>query len=258
MPNRWLAIGICAFWAVTMALLIERDVLPHWKLGHRPDFRAVSQVAPTPQPVRWSIWHSDQRVGWVQTLWMAKPDDSTVYRSEMELDQIPFISPIGNAPAGRLRCESTFHLAPDRNLSSFEILIFWDDPKPTVTVEGRLDGDIMKVQFRTGGLVHDDQFYYEPHSLMTSSLAPIDKLPNLAVGQKWQHRVMNPLWKTVDTVRCEVTSEQVITWRGDPTPTYLVEQRYGTLRARCWVAYDGTVLRQEIPLGVEPLVLEHD
>jgi hypothetical protein len=258
MPNRWLAIAICAFWAVTMALLIERDVLPHWKLGHRPDFRAVSKVAPTAEPVRWSIWYSDQRVGRVQTQWLAKSDESILYRSEMELDPIPFIPPLGIASAEKLRCESTFHITADRNLRSFEILIFWGDSKPTVTAQGNLEGDIMKVRFRTGGLVHDEQFYYEPHSLMTSSLAPIDKLPNLAVGQKWQHRVMNPLWKTADTVRCEVTSEQVITWHGEPTPTYLVEQRYGTLRARCWVAYDGTVLRQEIPLGLEPLVLEHD
>src|SRR5207247_4889907 len=111
---------------------------------------------------------------------------------------------------------------------------------------------------RSRDMVDDEQFYYEPHSLMTTSLAPIDKLPKLAVGQSWQHRVMNPILRTAETVRCQVTSEQVITWRGDPVPTYVVEQHYGQMRARCWVARDGTVLRQEVPLGWNPIVLEHE
>jgi hypothetical protein len=118
----------------------------------------------------------------------------------------------------------------------------------------------MKVVFRSGGFTHEEQFYYEPHSLVMAALAPIDKLPNLRVGQSWQHHVTNPIPMLggSETVRCEVTSEQVITWRGEPAPTFVVEQHYGPMRARCWVAHDGTVLRQEVPIGWSPLILEHE
>jgi hypothetical protein len=74
----------------------------------------------------------------------------------------------------------------------------------------------------------------------------------------WQHRVMNPITKSTELVRCEVKREQVISWRGDPVPAYVVEQSYGQMKAQCWVAHDGTVLRQEVPLGWSSLVLEHE
>ena len=87
---------------------------------------------------------------------------------------------------------------------------------------------------------------------------PIDKLPELSLGKTWEYRVMNPLARTTEVVRCEVKAEQVITWHNEPWQTYRVEQRYGRLQAQCWVKHDGTVLRQEVPFGWNTLVLEHE
>jgi len=259
MPNRWLAGAIALFWAAMMALFLERDVLPHWRLNQRPDFRVVANAEQNPEPVRWAVMQGEDRVGTAETEWVKHPGDWTEFRSKLEFKELPFGSTlIPQAGPGGLRWQSAFFVSPDGDLDHFEILVFWGEPKPTMTVVGKLENDIMKVSFRSGPFTHDEQFYYEPRSLIMTSLAPIDKLPNLKVGQTWQHHVMNPILRTTETVRCEVTNEQVITWRGDPVPTYVVEQVYGQMRARCWVDHDGTVLRQEVPIGWNPLVLEHE
>jgi hypothetical protein len=261
MPNRWLALGISAFWVVMMALLLERDVLPRWKLIHRPNFRAVLQAQEQPEPVRWAVMQGEDRVGTALTEWVKRDDGWAEFRGEIEIKELS-VSPALTALAGpgALRWQSSLHIAPDGNLHHFDIQVFWGDPKPAMTVHGKLDGDIMKILFRSGGFTHEEQFYYEPQSLVMTSLAPIDKLPNLSVGQTWQHHVTNPIPMLggSEAVRCEVTGEHVITWRGEPTPTFVVEQNYGLMRARCWVAHDGTVLRQEVPIGSNPFVLEHE
>ena len=261
MPNRWLAVAISAFWVVMMTMLLERDILPHWKLNQRPDLIAVAKAEPNLEPVRWAVMQGEDRVGTAETEWVKHSDGWMEFRGQLEFKEIPFTS--GMAPmtgSGGLRWQSSFHISPEGNMQQFDIFVYQGEPKPTMTVLGKLDGDIMKVVFRTSAFTHEEQFYYEPHSLMMTLLAPIDKLPNLRVGQTWQHHVMNPIPMLggSETVRCEVTCEQVITWRGDPVPTLVVEQTYGQMKARCWVAHDGTVLRQEVPIGWNPLVLEHE
>jgi hypothetical protein len=261
MPNRWLACAICAFWLVMMTLVLERDVLPHWQLAQRPDFRSVAQAHDRPGPVRWAVLQGDDRIGSATTEWRNNDDGGSEFRGEIELKDMNLGSVLGalNGPA-TLRWCSAFHISPDGNLHDFDVQVYWGDPKPAMTVNGKLEGDVMKLTFRSGGFTHEEQFYYEPHSLVMSTLTPIDKLPNLSVGKVWQHHVTNPvpMLGGSDTVRCEVTREQVITWRGELVPTFVVEQTHGPIRAHCWVARDGTVLRQEVPLGSNPLVLEHE
>jgi hypothetical protein len=261
MPNRWLAIGISAFWVVMMAVLLERDVFPRWRIIQRPNFRAVVQAQVQPEPVRWAVLQGEDRIGTATTEWVKQDDGWTEFRGELELKDLSITPALASLTGpGCLRWQSSFHIAPDGNLHHFNIQVFWGESKPAMTVHGKLDGDLMKVLFRSGGFTHEEQFYYEPHSLMMTSLAPIDKLPNLSVGQSWEQHVTNPIpmLGSSETVRCHVTGEQVITWRGEPAPTFVVEESYGPMRARCWVAHDGTVLRQEVPIGWSPLVLEHE
>ena len=259
MPNHWLVAAICAFWFLMMALLLERDILPQWQMHSGPDFRAIAEAALDSGPVRWAVLQGEDRIGTAETSWVRHPDGSAEFRGDLDLRNLT-TSPtlVEMAGDGRLRWQSVCQVSSDGNLELLNIQVYWGDSKPAMTVHGKVNGDIMKVVFRSGAFSHEEEFYYEPHSLVMSALAPIDKLPNLSLGQKWQHHVMNPipmLGKT-DIVRCEVTGEQVITWRGEPVPTYVVEQTYGHIRASCWVAHDGTVLRQEVPIGA--LVLEHE
>ena len=260
MPNRWIVSVICLFWLIMTGLLVQRDVLPHWSGDEGPDLRAAAAAISLPEPVRWAILQGDVRVGSVKTQWHRRPKNWLEFESDLELKDFPLMSVfrLAGLPSGGLRCNSSFHIAPEGNLDRFNVNVYLADSKPSLRIQGRVNGELMHVTFRSKNFHYDESFYYEPHSMVTSYLTPLDKLPNVRLGQTWQYRVMNPLTRGSETVNCEVVTEQVITWRGEPVPVFVVKQQYGNIQAQCWVRHDGTVLRQEVPVALDTFVLEHE
>lgn len=101
-------------------------------------------------------------------------------------------------------------------------------------------------------------FPYPRHGMVQTGLAPLDRLPGLHVGQKWQTHVISPLSLTGQVVagNVEVVGKKIFTWDGNPVTTLEVVSRVGGLTARTWVRPDGLVLRQEVPLPTAKLLLE--
>ena len=88
-----------------------------------------------------------------------------------------------------------------------------------------------------------------------NALGPLDRLPGLQVGQRWDTRVVNPL--TGRSRRCGSRSQRrtLIHWNGEPvTPSR--SSSTPPMTARTWVRPDGLVLRQEVPFPFVRLVLE--
>ena len=50
----------------------------------------------------------------------------------------------------------------------------------------------------------EDAFDYEPRSVVQDVLGPLDRLPGLHVGQRWESQVINPFTGQVESVRVEV------------------------------------------------------
>jgi hypothetical protein len=97
---------------------------------------------------------------------------------------------------------------------------------------------------------------YEPRSVVQNALAPIDRLPGLHVGQKWETRVVNPFTGQVDRARVEVTRRTLIHWNGKPVQTFEIVQHVAPLSLRTWVTLDGLILRQEVPVPFVRVVFE--
>jgi hypothetical protein len=87
-------------------------------------------------------------------------------------------------------------------------------------------------------------------------LGPIDRLPGLHVGQRWESRVVNPFSGQVERVRVEVARRGLIHWEGNPVTTFEVVQHMGPLLMRTWARTDGVILRHEVPFPFVRLVLE--
>jgi len=99
-------------------------------------------------------------------------------------------------------------------------------------------------------------FAYEPRSVVHDALGPVDRLPGLALGQRWDTRVVNPFSGQVERVRVEVQRRTLIQWNGEPVSAFEVVQHTGSMTARTWVRPDGVILRQEVPFPIVRLVLE--
>ena len=57
---------------------------------------------------------------------------------------------------------------------------------------------------------------YEPRSVVQDVLGPLDRLPGLHVGQRWESQVINPFTGQVSAVRVEVKRRGLIHWNGKP------------------------------------------
>jgi hypothetical protein len=83
-------------------------------------------------------------------------------------------------------------------------------------------------------------------------------MPGLAVGQRWEARVISPLTGKIDVVKAEVTRKSEIYWGKSLVNTFEVVQKIPpVISARTWVRRsDGLVLRQEVPFPVVKLIVE--
>jgi hypothetical protein len=88
------------------------------------------------------------------------------------------------------------------------------------------------------------------------SLGPLDRLPGLHLGQRWDSRVVNPFTGQVEQVRVEVQRRTLIHWNSEPVSAFEVVQHAGPITAKTWVRPDGVIVRQEVPFPFVRLVLE--
>jgi hypothetical protein len=100
------------------------------------------------------------------------------------------------------------------------------------------------------------KYLYEPRSVVHDGLGPLDRLPGLHVGQRWETRVVNPLSGQVDRVRVEVLRRTLIHWNGEPVSAFEVVLHGTGIEGRTWVRPDGLILRQEVPFLIARLVFK--
>ena len=126
------------------------------------------------------------------------------------------------------------------------------------TVKGRLKEGIMEVVSEGPVQIFNQKFNfaYEPRSVVHDALGPLDRLPGLHLGQRWDTRVVNPFSGQVEQVRVEVQRRTLIHWNGEPVSAFEVVQHAGSMTARTWVRSDGVILRQEVPFPIVRLVLD--
>jgi hypothetical protein len=127
-----------------------------------------------------------------------------------------------------------------------------------VTVKGEIKGKTMEIVSHGPVDILNKKLLiaYEPRSVIQDVLGPLDRLPGLHVGQRWDSQVINPFTGQVGPVTVEVKRRGLINWNGNPVNTFEVVQYMAPLSMRTWVRLDGEVLRQEVPLPFVRLVLE--
>ncbi|MBV8486716.1 MAG: hypothetical protein JO161_00420 [Planctomycetaceae bacterium] len=99
-------------------------------------------------------------------------------------------------------------------------------------------------------------FPYEPRSVVQDALGPIDRLPGLHIGQRWDTHIISPFSGQVEKVRVEVRRRDLIHWNGEPVSALEVVQHAGPITTSTWVRSDGLILRQEVPFPLLRLVLD--
>jgi hypothetical protein len=264
------SLGILIYWSIAAFLLLTWDVIPELTQGYAPDLRAIAVAGESSKPVRWSIQIVDdprdpetrRTVGESVTASKRRPDGWFELTSHVDLDASGMLkgTPFASMSRGsRLGVESAYLVDNSGNLSSFNLCVTEQSSSGALlTVRGKVKGRLIEIVSR-GKISMFDQnlsFEYEPRTVVQDVLGPMDRLPGLHVGQRWESRVINPFTRQVESVRVEVTRRGLIHWEGNPVRTFEVVHKTSPFSMKTWVRTDGVILRQEIPLPFVRLVLE--
>jgi hypothetical protein len=267
MPSAWARVAIVIFWVVMTQDLVRNDLVPNLVLGPPPDFRSLTERGGDGTS-RWTLLALDSKggaerpVGDVETETHRRTDGSFRLASTARFQTGALLqgSPLQAIQDTRLKVVGSCEIAGSGNLESFRLTVLEDQTPPSniLVIDGRIKGDRLIVSTQSplplfGGT---KEFSYRPHSMVQSSLGPLDAMPGLQVGQRWESRVVNPFSGKVETGTAEVVGRQHIHWNQNPIPTFVIVTRTGPISARTWVRTDGLVIRQEVPLLLVKLVLE--
>ena len=269
MPSRFVSLAILIYWSIAAFLLLTWDVLPELTTGYAPDLRAIALAGDSSRPVRWKIQimddprHPDQRrtVGESVTASSKRADGWFELTNHVDLDAGGLLKgiPFGSRSNEHIAVESRYLVDNSGNLSSFVLTVKARNSGERLKVTGQVKG--RKIEIVTRGPVAE--FFdknllldYTPRSVVSDILGPMDRLPGLHVGQKWESKVINPISGQVESVRVEVVRRGLINWEGNPVTTFEVVHRTSPFSMKTWVRTDGVILRQEIPFPFVRLVLE--
>jgi hypothetical protein len=257
------------YWSIAAFLLLSWEVIPELGSGYPPDLRAIAGAGGSSPPVRWSIQIVDdprypdvrRSVGDAVTGTTRRPDGWAELTSHVQVDAGGLLkgTPFVTRANIRLEVESLYRVEPSGNLSSFDIQVnSRQSPTPLIEVTGHLEGSKMKVSSKgpVPMLNQNLSFDYVPRSVVQDVLRPLDRLPGLHVGQRWESQVVNPFTGQVDRVKVEVARRGLIHWEGNPATCFEVLQHMGPLIMKTWVRTDGIILRHEVPFPYVRLVLE--
>lgn len=276
MPPRLVSIGILLFWAVASSSLLIRDVLPDLLTGPPPDLRDLAAASAPPGPTSWTILVEDSGGGLEgglraigrATTEVRRPIDGHVqFLSDVWFDSGPLLrrTPLEDAgqDGGRIEIRSLVDVDAQGNLYQLRSGVrAGGDPQELLVIEGKLDRDAIVVEARGPALPirYRNRFAYEPRGVVQDGLGPMERLPGLHLGQRWQSRVVSPLTGRLDEVTLEVVRKNVlIHWGDELVPCFELEARSLGFKARTWArSGDGLVIRQEVPLLVVTLVLERE
>lgn len=270
MPSRWACVVLLLFWAVATVGLIRRDVLPDLLIGPPPDLRSVASADLSAGPTKWAILVADdaayqtlRSVGQAVTESTHEPDGKLRLRSKVWFDTGGLLrgTVFAFRDEVRIDVENDCLIDPSGNLVSFRAVVRAGGvDEPLLTIDGVYKDHAIEVKSRSPipQLNFVKPLPYEPKTMIHNALGPIDRLPGLAVGQRWEERVVSPLTGKIDVVKAEVVRKSEIYWDKSMTAAYEVVHRIPpVISARTWVRKaDGLVLRQEVPFPVVKLMIE--
>lgn len=269
MPSRFVCVAILLYWAVAAVGLARRDLLPDFSVSAPPDLLAITVAEKDAGPSLWALQVIDdpaepdsrRNVGQAVTETRRGLDGWADMTSLVSFDSGRLLkgTPMEHRTDDRIEFASKFRVDPTGNLQSFQAGVKTNrDQTEVLKIEGtRKAGEIEVLSVGPLPMLNRKfRFPYKDRAVVGSKFGPLDRLPGLRIGQRWEEKVANPLTGLVETVKVHVARKVLIQWNGSPVETKEVVHQSSSLSARTWVRQDGVVLRQEIPFPLLRLVLE--
>ncbi|MBI2933058.1 MAG: hypothetical protein HYY16_15550 [Planctomycetes bacterium] len=234
------------FWAVMMAALVKREVLPFFEYETAPSYRTMLRGLEQPQMERRAVYLGGERRGQAETV--TEPRSNGHFRARSRMDLKVDAGPLGAMP---LRLRTEVNIDPAYQLSDFSLVT--EVLGAPIRVSGVRRGEKLLINYGTPlakGMPSEIDF---PRDMtLSDSFLPYAGGVKLSVGKKWRIQMLDMALSGVQTVTAfaRVERQETIKWRGADVPTVVVEIRrrenselpWQTL----WVDEKGVVIMEQM------------
>lgn len=286
MPSRPIAFSIIAFWIITIAWFVHREIWPRIaSTGPAPFTIEITDEAVRHfAPLRWGLYRNNQRITTVRTaVDFCESDDSFALNATVGTMDIVGL------PGLRLKLTSLtnqYRVRRDGQLIAAKTHVGFDlagtNVLVTITAEVR-DSQVVpqcRIEYPGGVLEPPLEPFPTTRTGMLNPLHPVHRIAGLRVGQRWLMPLDDPLTDairaTVDgflrqqwgpaapklpragpqTLSAVVVGPKLLAFNGHDETCLVIEYRGDDYSAETWVRQaDGAVLKQSASGAGESLSL---
>ena len=238
-------IVIAVFWLTMMGLLVHREVLPSLAGGGAPTYQNILENLNGPTEETMGVYQGTRRVGSAAIRSRRREKGGFELASDLRIDEP--VSLLGQP--SKVMLKMSVNLNEQKDLESIELLM---DAIIRLHLVGKVDRNAIVFRSVDGLMLPPLALPWSGQELFQHSLLPLARVGNLRVGKKWRVRLMGGLASDIGTAVIEVKAFEPVALPGKAVQAFRLEQRLGDQGPtyRAWVAPDGMLLMQELPLGL--------
>jgi hypothetical protein len=246
---RWklLVLGSAAFWAVMMGLLVDREVVPYFKLQSAPTYRTVLGESKEPVFRRYDLLLGAQKIGIAEEMVSFRSGPSYWIENRLRLDLAGFARALKGV---RLLVHSKSEVNLDYELTYFRSSMDLGGGVRFFT-NGFRKGEQFEVYYSGLGLRGTRTLEFPKGAMLSHNFVPVQGHRMLAVGQMWRTQMIEFDWLGGQPqfvhAYASVESREPREVLGRTEDVYTVEIRRGSpaderVDYRAGVTRDGTVV----------------
>ena len=237
---------ISVFWLVMMGLLVRTEVIPFLAYGRAPTYRELLEQLEHPTEEQMGVYRGSERVGEARVAKRPLEEGGYEITSMLKVEKaLPLLG-----YASDLDLSMTARLDQEKELRTVEITI---DTFINLHLLGKLEDDGLHFKSVSGLMIPPLTVPCGDDEMFQHALLPLAGARDLRVGKKWRINLMGGLASEVGSAEIEVKALEMIDVLGMKVRAFRLEQRLlgaDAVAYRSWVAEDGTLLKQELPLGL--------
>jgi Transglutaminase-like superfamily len=236
--RRLLTLAVVGSWLVLLGLLVERQAPPP-RIPAAPLPAAAG--APGDREEWFTVQRDGQRVGWAHRV--TGPSESGVRMTE---DMVVALAMLGTPQ--RLRTSLVAETdATRQGLRRFRFSLV--SPAATFSASGESDGQRLQVHYGPAGDDHALTLPLSEPIALPSTLRPRVLSGDRTPGTRYTAPVFNPFTLKNEPLTIVVEGRERVAGPDGPVDALVIAEEHQGLRARAWIADDGSTVREEGTLG---------
>ncbi|MEK7482875.1 MAG: hypothetical protein AABZ60_00940 [Planctomycetota bacterium] len=258
MTKKRLALLILLLWIGTMGYFLYEEVFPPPSEGYKPQIETLKTEE---RKEEFSIYFGNQRIGEIQTLAKRNADGTYQVSNQTNVNMETPIPQEGLAknvqkmlnfiglPGLQFKLKSQVDI--DQNFQLKQLSFSLDSNSLNTQISGAVKDDILKIDIQQSEALHHLDIPYQSTETIPHGLLPFERMENLKIGKHWKMRYINPITKNTELFDARVVDTEQLVIEDKIYDAFVVKMQQGFLSIKTWVAHDGTVLKVQLPFGLE-------